>query len=76
MTYTCIQQFVPVCIVNGEKQPAAGEHASAMLMAGNHGDEYETEISLMKLAREVDPADVKGRLIIIPVLSIGRCAPA
>ena len=62
-------KFVPVCIVNGEQQPASGEHKSALLMAGNHGDEYETEITLMKLAREVDPADVKGRLIIIPVPS-------
>ena len=34
--------------------PAAGK--SALLLAGNHGDEYETEIALMKLAREVDPA--------------------
>ena len=74
-------KFVPVCIVNGEQEPASGEHKSALLMAGNHGDEYETEITLMKLAREVDPADVKGRLVIIPVLSIdaakafARCWP-
>lgn len=30
-------KFVPVCIVNGEQQPASDEHKSALLMAGNHG---------------------------------------
>ena len=55
---------------------------SALLMAGNHGDEYEPEIALMKLARAVDPATVQGRLIIVPVLSMdaalafARCWPA
>eukprot|EP01052_Picozoa_sp_SAG31_P024931 SAG31_NODE_2155_length_6311_cov_3.139086_1_plen_418_part_00 len=74
-------KFVPVCIVNGENRPGPGEHGCALLMAGNHGDEYEPEISLMKLAREVDAKHVKGRLIIIPVLSIdaakafARCWP-
>ena len=69
-------KFVPACLVNGD-QPGQ----SALLMAGNHGDEYETEIALMKLARDVDPATVVGRLIIIPVLSMdaahafARCWP-
>ena len=69
-------KFVPACLVNGDQPGQA-----ALLMAGNHGDEYETEIALMKLARDVDPATVVGRLIIIPVLSMdaahafARCWP-
>jgi hypothetical protein len=35
-------------------------------MAGNHGDEYEGQIALMKLLRTVRPADIRGRLIILP----------
>ncbi|SMH40505.1 succinylglutamate desuccinylase/aspartoacylase family protein [Mesorhizobium australicum] len=51
-----------VCIRNG-KGP------TALLMAGSHGDEYEGQVALAALAREVDPADVRGRIIILPALN-------
>jgi predicted deacylase len=55
---------VPViCIGNG-----AGP--TALVMGGNHGDEYEGQIAALNLAREIDPSDIAGRLIIIPCLSM------
>lgn len=39
------------------------------LMAGSHGDEYEGQVALAALAREIDPADVRGRIIILPALN-------
>ncbi|MGE3877039.1 MAG: succinylglutamate desuccinylase/aspartoacylase family protein, partial [Parvibaculaceae bacterium] len=51
-----------VCIRNG-----AGP--TALLMAGSHGDEYEGQVALAALAREIDPADVRGRIIILPALN-------
>ncbi|MGO4832496.1 succinylglutamate desuccinylase/aspartoacylase family protein, partial [Rhizobiaceae sp. 2RAB30] len=51
-----------VCIRNG-----AGP--TALLMAGSHGDEYEGQVALAALAREIDPADVRGRIIILPGLN-------
>jgi len=51
-----------VCIRNG-----AGP--TALLMAGSHGDEYEGQVALAALVREIDPADVKGRIIILPALN-------
>jgi predicted deacylase len=54
---------IPIlCIRNG-----AGP--TALLMAGSHGDEYEGQIALAALARQIDPADVRGRIIILPALN-------
>ncbi|MET4043568.1 putative deacylase [Bradyrhizobium sp. RT6a] len=43
-----------------------GEGPSVLLMAGNHGNEYEGQIILMKLIRTLKVEDVRGRLIILP----------
>ncbi len=37
-----------------------------MLIAGNHGDEYEGKLALINLARTLQRADVFGRVIIVP----------
>jgi len=42
-----------------------GEGPTVLLIAGNHGDEYEGQVALMKLSRRLEPADVSGRLIIL-----------
>ena len=36
---------------------------------GNHGDEYEGPIALMKLARALDPAEINGQVIVVPALN-------
>jgi uncharacterized protein len=51
-----------VCIKNG-----AGP--TALLVAGNHGDEYEGQIALSNLAREIQLHQVSGRLLILPALN-------
>src|SRR3954464_2918390 len=35
-------------------------------MAGNHGDEYEGQVALGRLIRDLDPGAVRGRVIILP----------
>jgi predicted deacylase len=45
---------------------ANGAGPTVLLMAGNHGDEYEGQIALMKILRSLDPATVQGRIIMIP----------
>lgn len=49
-----------VCIKNGEGP-------RVLLMAGNHGDEYEGQVALAKLVKELGPKDVRGRLIVLPM---------
>ncbi|QWW72304.1 succinylglutamate desuccinylase/aspartoacylase family protein [Rhizobium sp. WYJ-E13] len=51
-----------ICIRNGNGP-------TALLTAGNHGDEYEGQIALLNLARQITPEDVRGRIIILPALN-------
>lgn len=46
---------------------ANGSGPKAVLMAGNHGDEYEGQIIAATLLRRLEPADIQGTLIILPM---------
>ena len=54
---------------------------SLLMMAGNHGDEYEGELSLARLIRALDPSRIRGRLTILPIANAPavraarRCSP-
>ncbi|MCB1210545.1 MAG: succinylglutamate desuccinylase/aspartoacylase family protein [Verrucomicrobiales bacterium] len=55
--------MIPITIVSGGKGP------TVLALGGNHGDEYQGQIAIMKLARELGPGMVKGRVILIPSLN-------
>ncbi|MDJ0944405.1 MAG: succinylglutamate desuccinylase/aspartoacylase family protein [Kiloniellales bacterium] len=42
-----------------------GDGPTVLLMSGNHGDEYEGQIALTKLCSELEPTDIRGRLLIL-----------
>ena len=44
-----------------------GEGPTVLLMSGTHGDEYEGQVTLTRLARELEPQDIAGRVIIFPM---------
>ncbi len=46
-----------------------GEGPSILLTGGNHGDEYEGPIALLKLIQKLDVTKVRGQIIIIPALN-------
>lgn len=54
--------WIPVPIVRIQN----GEGPSVLLVAGNHGDEWEGQIGLGNLIRRIEPEDILGRLIILP----------
>ena len=56
--------MVPVTVVNHDRGP------TALVMAGNHGDEYPGQVAILKLSRELQPDQVQGRLILIPALNV------
>ena len=56
--------MVPITVV------ARGNGPTVLVLGGNHGDEYQGQIAVMNLARELTPAMVKGRLILIPALNL------
>jgi uncharacterized protein len=62
--------WIPVplaCIRNGGGP-------TALLVAGNHGDEYEGQVALTNLIRCLTPADIRGRAIILPALNLPAVA--
>ena len=48
---------------------ARGEGPTVVVLGGNHGDEYQGQIAAMRLARELSPDAIHGRLILIPSLN-------
>lgn len=46
-----------------------GTGPTALLCAGNHGDEYEGQVALLDLARQIEARDIRGRVIILPALN-------
>jgi hypothetical protein len=56
--------MIPIAVIRN------GEGPTAFLMAGNHGDEYEGQIALVKLIRSLEPGQIKGRVIILPAANM------
>ncbi len=50
---------IPIVMIRNGKGPVI------LLMAGNHGDEYEGQIALSKLARGLMPKEIQGCIIIL-----------
>ncbi|HSV82776.1 MAG TPA: succinylglutamate desuccinylase/aspartoacylase family protein [Ramlibacter sp.] len=44
-----------------------GEGPKVLLMAGVHGDEYEGQVTLARLARMLEPEDIRGQVVILPM---------
>lgn len=53
---------VPVASLVGQE-----DGPSVLLMAGNHGDEYEGQLILSTLIRDLNPEHVKGKLTLLPM---------
>ncbi|QYX56226.1 succinylglutamate desuccinylase/aspartoacylase family protein [Roseovarius sp. SCSIO 43702] len=47
-----------------------GDGPTALVCAGNHGDEYEGQIIVRRLYERLAPEDVAGRLILAPALNM------
>ncbi|RKT10792.1 hypothetical protein B0G69_8272 [Paraburkholderia sp. RAU2J] len=64
-TDTSAYGWIPIpaiCLKNGDGP-------TAVLLAGTHGDEYEGQIGLMRVARQLAPDNVRGRVIILPSIN-------
>ena len=48
---------------------ANGEGPTVLVLGGVHGDEPEGQVAALNLARELQPEQVSGRVIVIPCLS-------
>jgi uncharacterized protein len=59
---------VPVAVIVNEPNP------TTVLLAGVHGDEHEGQVVLNRLAAELEPGEVRGRVIILPAANPLACA--
>jgi predicted deacylase len=55
---------IPVAVVRNGAGP------TALFTAGNHGDEYEGQIAVCNLIRELSPETIRGRVILLPALNL------
>ncbi|MCS7290613.1 MAG: succinylglutamate desuccinylase/aspartoacylase family protein [Roseiflexus sp.] len=56
-------EYLPIAVINGAPGP------TALLFGGNHGDEYEGPVTLLKLAHTLEPDSIRGRIIMLPMLN-------
>ncbi len=55
---------IPIVVIRNGTGP------TVLLTGGVHGDEYEGPIALSELARTLDPAEVQGRVIVMPAVNV------
>jgi len=56
--------MLPIAVIRNGPGP------TALVMAGNHGDEYPGQVAVMRLFRELTVDEVQGTLILIPTLTM------
>lgn len=56
--------LVPIAVLNN------GPGKTALVLAGNHGDEYPGQVAILRLMQELRAEQVRGRLILIPALNV------
>lgn len=61
--------LVPMTVING----TAGPGRSIVCFGGTHGDEYEGQVAIWRLMHELDPAEIRGRIILMPRLNTPAC---
>src|SRR5204862_6302614 len=64
--------LVPLTVINGLKnsQPRA---SGVAIFGGTHGNEWEGQVTVKRLAHDLDPAEMSGRAILVPQLSESAC---
>lgn len=55
--------LMPIVVIRNGPGP------TVLLTGASHGDEFEGPITLMKLARSIEPEQIRGRIIILPALN-------
>ena len=65
--------LVPLTVING-LLPAPDGTPGVAAFGGTHGNEWEGQVALKRLCRDLDPAGMRGRLILVPQLSESACA--
>jgi predicted deacylase len=63
--------LVPITVINGLRTGA--ETPGVAVFGGTHGNEYEGQIAVKRLCRDLDAGEMTGRIILMPQLSETAC---
>jgi predicted deacylase len=63
--------LVPLTVINGAR---TDETPGVAVFGGTHGNEYEGQIAVKRLCRDLDAGEMRGRVILVPQLSESACA--
>lgn len=55
--------MIPVAVIKN------GEGPTVLLTGGNHGDEYQGPLAMLRFISSVEVADVTGRIIVVPTMN-------
>lgn len=64
--------LVPVTVINGLSSTTGAPGVA--VFGGTHGNEYEGQVAVKRLCRDLDAAQMCGRVILMPQLSERACA--
>jgi predicted deacylase len=66
--------LVPLTIINGLRSTGdASQLQGLAAFGGTHGNEWEGQVAVKQLCRTLDPAEISGRVILMPQLSQSAC---
>lgn len=67
--------LVPITIINGYRAAKASPAPRGLAaFGGTHGNEWEGQVAVKRLCQDLDPAEISGRIILMPQLSESACA--
>lgn len=65
--------LVPMTVINGTAGGSGPEPAGIAAFGGTHGNEYEGPVAIKRLCHDLDAAEMRGRVILVPQLSETAC---
>jgi predicted deacylase len=66
--------LVPLTVINGLRAAGPdGPPPGVAAFGGTHGNEWEGQVAIKRLCRDLDPAEMRGRVLLIPQLSETAC---
>ena len=65
--------LVPLTVINGLRASQDEAPPGVVAFGGTHGNEWEGQIAVKQLSRDLEPEQICGRVILIPQLSQSAC---
>src|SRR5690242_210413 len=65
--------LVPLTVNNGLRTGDSPSAAGVAVFGGTHGNEWEGQVAVKRLCRDLDANDLMGRVILVPQLSESAC---